>query len=132
MFESKVTGYISTLRFNHPQDPVDAEEPTVDLLFSSSGIESELVRSATVMKTSSGATLRVARLPYLLALKTLSESDKRPNDLDDLKALIRVASRDELREAGELVALIEERGYHRGMNLRERLETFIERFGPSQ
>ncbi|MEM8712925.1 MAG: hypothetical protein AAGG01_18390, partial [Planctomycetota bacterium] len=38
-FESTVTGYVSTLRFNHPDDPENAEEPTIDLLFASSGIE---------------------------------------------------------------------------------------------
>ena len=128
MFESRITGYVSTLRFNHPLDPSDAEEPTIDLLFSSSGIEKELVHSATPVRSRSGTSVRVARLPYLVALKVLSESEDRPNDRDDLKALIRVASADELREAAELVVLIEERGYHRDRELQPRLASFIKQY----
>lgn len=127
-FESKVTGYISTLRFNHPRDSRSAPEPTIDVLFSSSGIERELVEAATPVRASLAPGIPVARIPHLIALKALSESDERPVDRDDLLALIRAASKAELDEALAAVALIQERGFHRGKDLRSLLREFIRKY----
>ena len=64
----------------------------------------------------------VARVGHLIALKVLSRDDiARPQDLVDLRALLGVASPDELRLASDSVGLIKARGYHRGRDLAEEL-----------
>ena len=62
--------------------------------------------------------MAVARTGHLIALKVLSRDDvKRPQDIADLRALLRVASTAELERARESLALIATRGYHRGRDL---------------
>jgi hypothetical protein len=57
----------------------------------------------------------VARVGHLIALKTLSRDDiARPQDLVDLRTLLRVASSTELTCARNALELIVARGYHRG------------------
>jgi hypothetical protein len=63
-------------------------------------------------------TMKVARTGHLIALKVLSRDDEsRPQDLVDLRALLRVASDEELTRARGSLALISARGYHRGRDL---------------
>lgn len=51
-------------------------------------------------------------------MKVLSRDDvRRPQDLLDLRGLIRVAGPDELARARQALALIAARGYHRGRDL---------------
>ena len=123
--EDTNTGYVSTLRLNHPRDPHDTEEPSVDLLFSSSGIEGEVVAAASSIRSLSGGEVPVAQLPHLIAMKVLSECDERPKDREDLRALIRAASKAQLDQATELVVLIEQRGYHRNKELQPLLCSLI-------
>ena len=62
--------------------------------------------------------MAVARTGHLIALKVLSRDDvKRPQDIADLWALLRVASPPELERARKSLALIATRGYHRGRDL---------------
>jgi hypothetical protein len=68
-------------------------------------------------------TLGVARTGHLIALKVLSRDDiTRPQDLVDLRALLRVASAAELARARDSLALIQARGYHRGRMLLSELD----------
>lgn len=63
---------------------------------------------------------------HLIALKALArDDDQRPQDLADLRSLLRVADAAELARARTAVALIEERGFHRGRRLVEELEALI-------
>jgi hypothetical protein len=60
----------------------------------------------------------VARIGHLIALKVLSRDDtRRPQDLVDLRALLRVASPEEQQRARDALGLIAARGYHRGRDL---------------
>ena len=64
------------------------------------------------------ATMRVARTGHLVALKVLSRDDAiRPQDLVDLRALVKVASQEELALARQAIESITARGYHRGRDL---------------
>jgi predicted nucleotidyltransferase len=97
----------------------------VDLLFASSGIEREVVDEAERLEVLEGIALSVATTPHLIALKILSRDDeKRPQDIVDLRALLRVASVADLSEARRVLALVEERGYHRGRDLLAALDGF--------
>lgn len=92
--------------------------PVIDLLFASSGIEPEVVAAAEPLEVLPDLLIGVARVGHLIALKVLSRDDVgRPQDLVDLRALVRVASRDELERARNAVELIASRGFHRGRDL---------------
>ena len=68
----------------------------------------------------------VARTGHLIALKVLSRDDvTRPQDLGDLRALLRVAPPAELARARDSLALIAARGYHRGRELMSEMNTLL-------
>jgi predicted nucleotidyltransferase len=98
----------------------------VDLLFASSGIESELVERAEEIEIVPGLSVPVARTGHLLALKALARNDRdRQQDLDDIRALLREATIEDLDEARASVRLIEERGFARGRRLSEEFEVLV-------
>ena len=98
----------------------------VDLLFASSGIEAELASAAEEIELVPGLSVPVARTGHLIALKALARNDRdRPQDLDDLRALLREAAAADLDEAREAVRLIEERGFARRRKLSEELEELL-------
>jgi hypothetical protein len=99
----------------------------VDLLFASSGIETEIARGADSIEVLPGLQIPVARVGHLMALKLLARDDRRrPQDLDDLRNLLRESTPADLAEARQAVRAIEERGYHREKRLAESLEAFLE------
>jgi hypothetical protein len=61
-----------------------------------------------------------------MALKLLARDDRRrPQDLDDLRSLLRESSDADLVEARQAVRTIEARGYHRERHLADALDTFL-------
>lgn len=111
--EQTMTGRLATARLSHP----DQRAVTVDLLFSSSGIEKEIVSSATVLKVL-GESLKVATVGHLIAMKVLSRDRRtRPNDEQDLVNLLSVARPEDLAHAREALILIDARGFARGKEL---------------
>jgi len=97
----------------------------VDLIFASSGIETEVVAEATNEIIAQGIEGRVAAIPHLIAMKTVSESERRFQDRADLVGLIRASQPAEIARAFELVDLATARGYNRERDLRASLEGFI-------
>jgi hypothetical protein len=92
----------------------------LDLLFASSGIETEIVAAAEPLDVLEGLRLPVARAGHLIAMKLLAaDARKRPQDLDDIRALLVTASASELRRVTTAIALIERRGFARGRDLRK-------------
>jgi DNA-binding TFAR19-related protein (PDSD5 family) len=113
--EQDAVGRLATVRLAHPSQ---LQAPVVDLQFASSGIEREVVAEAELIELLPTLTIGVARTGHLIALKVLSRDDiSRPQDLVDLRALLRVASALELSRAREALTLIVARGYHRGRDL---------------
>ena len=113
--EQQSVGRLATVRLT-PSDVPQA--PVIDLLFASSGIEPEVVADAEPIDLLPTLRIGIARTGHLIALKVLSRDDgTRPQDLVDLRALLRFASIDELTRAREALALITARGYHRGRAL---------------
>ena len=87
-------------------------------MFASSGIETEVVAEAEILDLLPHLSMRVATTGHLIALKVLSRDEvTRPQDLVDLRALLRVATEAELDRAGRALALIAARDFHRGRNL---------------
>jgi hypothetical protein len=113
--EQEAVGRLATVRLTRSSEP---EPPVVDLLFASSGIEREIVADAEPIEVIRNLTIPVARTGHLIALKILSRDDvRRPQDLVDLRALLRVASPPDLSLTRQSLSLISERGYHRGRDL---------------
>jgi predicted nucleotidyltransferase len=103
-----------------------AEGMVVDLLFASSGIESEIVRAALEVDVGASTLVKVVRAGHLVALKLLAhDPDSRPQDGLDLRALRDALSDEELALARDACALIEARGYARGRDLAKLLEQLV-------
>lgn len=122
MVEQEDTGRMSTVRLSLPGS--DSDLPEVDLLFASSGIETEVVQGAQEHLLSEVGTMPVARREHLIAMKTLSASEHRDHDVRDLIVLLSEASPRELELARQALALIKERGFDRGKDLEAELERF--------
>lgn len=59
-----------------------------------------------------------------MVLKLLAHTADRPQDAQDLVALRRDISDGEIERAGEAAALVEERGFARGRDLRGQLDAW--------
>ncbi|MBI5549470.1 MAG: nucleotidyl transferase AbiEii/AbiGii toxin family protein [Deltaproteobacteria bacterium] len=115
---------LETLRLVAPRQ--DERGIVVDLLFASSGIEAEVVAQGEPVEIFPGVFVPVARVGHLLALKLLSRDDlRRPQDFIDLRALMGVATQDDLTLARESAALISQRGYARDRDLCSMLEQLV-------
>jgi predicted nucleotidyltransferase len=98
----------------------------LDLLFASSGIESEIVAESERLEVFAGIEARVASRPHLMAMKILARDDRtRPQDLDDLRSLLRVASPAEIDATRASLVMITERGFARRRNLVESFELLL-------
>jgi len=117
VIEQRRTERLATVRLVHPSMP----GVFTDLLFGSSGIEPEVVTAAEALPYRPGTALPVATIAHLIALKVLSESEERPQDRIDLRALAGAATADDWRAAEAAVRLIRARGFHRGRALVSRL-----------
>ena len=86
-------------------------------------LQAGLEESAELIEVFSDTTIRVARTGHLIALKLLStDREKRPQDEMDLLTLFAAADSAELDRARMAAALIEQREYNRGRDLRVDLE----------
>ena len=117
VLEQARSGRLSTARLRHARAP----EIFVDLLFASSGIEPEIASSSEPIAYRPGTTLPIAKVGHLIALKVLSESERRLQDRIDLGHLGGVATADDWATAVAAVRLIKARSYHRGRALLTRL-----------
>ncbi len=122
--EQRGVGRLSTTRMSTPG--AGPHGVVVDLLFASSGIEREIADDAEVLEILPGLHLPVARIGHLVALKLLARDDRRrPQDRDDIRALLAEASPVDVEDARRAVTLIEQRGYQRGRPLALQLEQIL-------
>jgi hypothetical protein len=122
LVEQEAASRLATVRLIPPGRP----SLVVDLLFASSGIEPEIVAAAEPLEIIEGATVRVAIVPHLIAMKVLARNDvRRPQDRIDLTALLAVANESDLEAAREALRAIEARGFHRGRNLLADLQALL-------
>jgi predicted nucleotidyltransferase len=122
LLEQEQTRRMATVRLIRDSEPA----VYVDLLFASSGIEPEIVSEAEHIAILEDLTMRVATRAHLIALKVLARDDRnRPQDWDDLRALLRDASEHDIRRARDALDLIQRRGYNRSRNLGDDLERAI-------
>jgi predicted nucleotidyltransferase len=122
LVEQTAAARIATVRLRRTGE---APVPLIDLLFASSGIEHEVVAGAESVEVLPGLRLAVASTGHLIALKLLSrDDDQRPQDLVDLRSLLKTTSRADLEQAKIAAGLIMARGYNRGRDLTNELRRF--------
>jgi predicted nucleotidyltransferase len=115
---------LATVRLISPED----DRTMVDILYASAGIENEIVDAALPMELAHGLICPVASRGHLVALKVLARSDHRPQDDQDLGALLKNIEDHELEGARNALALVIERGYARSKNLLRDLDDVVRRF----
>lgn len=120
---------LATARLRKVRGP--GADVIVDLLFASSGIEPEIVKQATRVRLLPGLEMKVARVGHLIATKVLARDDRaRPQDWDDLRALLAVADSEERAMALASLKLIEVRGFHRERSLISIWKKTLREFAP--
>jgi predicted nucleotidyltransferase len=123
LVEHEVAHRLATVRLSRGSE---LQAPVVDLLFASSGIETEIVAEAERLEVLPGLMMPVAQVGHLLVLKLLSQDDEeRPQDAVDLRALLLVASPHERERMRGAATLITQRGYNRGRDLASAIETLL-------
>lgn len=125
--EQDAAGRLATVRLAVAAE--QAQGIVIDLLFASSGIEPEIVAAADWIDILPGVQVPVARVSDLIALKILARDDRtRPQDRVDLAALLRHADAPALDAARAALALVAQRGFHRGRDLLGALDAALIEF----
>jgi hypothetical protein len=101
----------------------------VDLLFSSRGIEHEIVERASVVRLSAAGEVPVARAEELLAMKVLSMTDQRLLDRLDAQRLLACNADLDLAATRSDLELIRSRGFDRGEDLEMKLASLVDNRG---
>ena len=122
--EHRETGRLAIVRLVSPRSH-GPNHFIVDLLFSTTGIEPEIVRAAEPAEVMPGVVLPVARRGHLIAMKVISASDKRLLDRADLLDLLRRADDGDLQMARQAVGASQATGLHRDRNLSAELEEHL-------
>lgn len=120
--EQAAVGRLATARLVHPSGIV------CDLIFATSGIEHEIVRDADVLDVFDGVEIPTASPEALLAMKVLSCSERRPRDLEDIRALLHGSESFAEDRVVNLLRLIGARGFARGEDLLRKWDELKQRF----
>lgn len=98
----------------------------VDLIFASSGIEAEVVERAVTIDVPGTGPLPVACVEELVAMKTLSMTNRRLQDRIDVQRLLEHTHGLDLERVRANLSLIRQRGYDRGEDLEGKLASLLE------
>ena len=100
-------GRLATIRLISPPVDEDGAGVQVDLLVACVGIEPEVVAASQLLEVMPQVYVPVARSGHLVAMKVLAA---RPQDLEDIRMLLREMGDEDLEIARESLVLIERRG----------------------
>jgi predicted nucleotidyltransferase len=98
----------------------------IDLIFASSGIEAEVVERAVLIDVPGTGPLPVACVEELVAMKTLSMTNRRLQDRIDAQRLLEHTKDLDLDRVRANLGLMRLRGYDRGENLEAKLASLLE------
>lgn len=101
-------GRLATIRLISPPVEEDGTGVQVDLLVACAGIEPEVVAASQRLEVMPRVYIPVARSGHLVAMKVLAA---RPQDLEDIRMLLREMGDADLELARESLDLIERRGF---------------------
>ncbi len=117
--EQEDVGRLATARIMAPTGVA------VDLMFAHSGIESEIVKGASIVDIPEAGAIPVAAPEELLAMKILSMTEARLQDRIDAERLVTRNPELDLDRVRANLQLIEERGFHREQVLSKKLEDLL-------
>jgi hypothetical protein len=123
LLEQQALGRLATVRFAPPGAADDGV--VLDLLFASTGIETEICQAAERLDLVPGVAVPVAAAGHLVAMKLLSRAVHRLQDDIDLQHLRAVLTAEDVRLAREGVTRVEALGANRGRPLRADLERYL-------
>lgn len=98
----------------------------IDLLFASSGIESEVVSRAQALPFPGIGSIPVARAEELLAMKVLSMTEARLQDRLDAQRLVAYNPELDLADVRRSLGLIKQRGFDRDQDLEAKLDGLLQ------
>src|SRR5579862_5054686 len=125
--EQQALGRLATVRLLPPGER--DEGVIVDLLFNSSGIETEICHDAERLEIAPGLLVPVAQSGHLVAMKLLASAPDRPQDSMDLSALIASLTPLEMARARAAVRRIEQIGANRSRRLADDLDRWLRNTG---
>ena len=135
-YELRSVGYVPVASVEHEKrhrlSTIRLMSPSgvkVDLLFASSGIESEIVDNATLVDVGTAGVVPVASAEELLAMKILSMTDARLQDRIDAQRLLQFTPALDISRVREHLARITERGYAREQDLDAKLAIVLRDVG---
>ncbi len=112
------------------QMPGHENGPVLDLLFSTSGIEPEVVANAQLLEVFTGCRVPVAQPADLVAMKILSdENGKRKSDRRDLHWLMTILSEADIETVRSRLDLIVSRGWNRDRDLQSEFTALVAETG---
>jgi hypothetical protein len=117
--EQEERGRLATVRLSSPLGFI------VDLLAASTGIESEVIASATLVDFEGVGPIPVASAEDLLAMKLLSARVGRARDWDDARGLLETNPELDLALVRTRLKLILTRGFSRKEDLLTKLERLL-------
>ncbi|MBT9585166.1 nucleotidyl transferase AbiEii/AbiGii toxin family protein [bacterium] len=127
ILEQQASGRLATVRLSPPGS---AEPVIIDLLFASSGIETDVVARAEPVTVFPKVRVPVACVGDLIAMKVLARDDQaRPQDRLDLRALLQCSTLTDRQTARSALEQIGALGYGRGRDLRDELSAAEAEFG---
>ena len=118
--EHEIRHRLSTVRLLSPHGV------KLDLLFASSGLETEVVAHASPVLLPGVGELPVGEAEELLAMKVLSMTERRLQDRIDAQRLIACNPALDLNRVRENLRLIRDRGFDRGEDLEAKLASLLE------
>lgn len=121
LVEQQYMGRLATVRLAPPMP----SGVVVDLLFASSGVETEIAAAAEQLEILPGITVPVAQPGHLVVLKLLAADAARPQDAADLLALRPVLTAGDATEAKRLAEVVVRRGFHRERDLVGLVEEYL-------
>lgn len=119
LVEHKTQRCIATVRLRSPRGV------TVDLISGSSGIEREIVRDASAVHFDQTVSIPVAQAVDLLAMKVLSSTSHRAQDLLDVRSLLAVNPTLDMDAVRKRLETITARGFNREQDLLKKLERLV-------
>jgi hypothetical protein len=125
--EQEALGRLATVRLTPPGAAQGGV--ILDLLFASSGIESDVCEAAQRLDVDDGLEVPVARAGHLVVMKLLSRAPHRLQDEIDLTHLAAVLSPEDVGLARAGAARIEALGANRGRPVVAELEAYIATHG---
>lgn len=110
--EQTRTKRLATARLRTPDGRI-----VLDLLFVSCGIERQIVAEAELLEVLPGLQLPVAQSAHLIAMKILAHERRRPQDIDDIRALLAVADTSDRKRVVQALSQIQASGFARRRDL---------------